>query len=129
MNADSMAGLRRVAGRQTVRLTHYGRKTGKPYEVTIWFVVSGEKVYLSTANVGRQWVRNVQQTPRVQLKIAGEVFEGQARFLSDPADRKRVMRLVGKKYWPFLPLFAIWRLLQALGLARDATGAFEVSLA
>jgi deazaflavin-dependent oxidoreductase (nitroreductase family) len=129
MNSDLLARLQRVAGRQTVRLTHYGRKTGKPHEVTIWFVVSGDKIYLSTANIGRQWVRNVQQTPRVELNIAGELFGGEARFLSDPTERKRVMRLVGKKYWPFLPVFAVWGLLRVLGLSRDNTGAFEVSAA
>lgn len=128
MDADSLAKLHHVAGRQTVRLTHYGRKTGKPHVVTIWFVVSQETIYLSTANTGRQWVRNVQQTPRVELNIAGELFRGQARFLTDPAERKHVMRLAGKKYWPFMPLFAVWRLFQVLGIARDRTGAFEVNL-
>lgn len=29
--------------RLTLTLTHYGRKTGKPHEVTIWFVLDGEK--------------------------------------------------------------------------------------
>src|SRR5262245_51456148 len=36
------ARLERIARRWTARLTHYGRKTGKPYVVTIWFVVDGE---------------------------------------------------------------------------------------
>lgn len=72
-----MERLDSVAARQTVRLTH-GRKSGKPYEVTIWFVVDGDRVYLGTANVHRQWVRNVQKTPTVRLRIGGETFEGEA---------------------------------------------------
>ena len=40
-------------------MTHYGRKTGKPHEVTIWFVLDGDRLYIGTANVNRQWVRNV----------------------------------------------------------------------
>jgi hypothetical protein len=55
--------LKRIAGRQTLRLTHYGRKSGKPYEVTIWFAVDGDRLYLLTANVTRQWVRNALPTP------------------------------------------------------------------
>ena len=78
-----MERLDRVAGKQTVRLTHYGRKSGKAYEVTIWFVVDGEWIYLGTANVNRQWVRNVQKTPKVKLAIGDERFEGTARFLAD----------------------------------------------
>jgi len=73
-----MERLDRVAAKQTVRLTHYGRKSGKPHEVTIWFVVDGERVYLGTANVGRQWVRNVQKTPKVKLTIRDESFDGAA---------------------------------------------------
>ncbi len=39
MESTELARLRQVAGKQTTRLTHYGRKTGKPHEVTIWFVM------------------------------------------------------------------------------------------
>ena len=49
--------LKPLAGRQTLKLTHYGRKSGKAYEVTIWFVAAGDTVYLATMNVNRQWVR------------------------------------------------------------------------
>jgi hypothetical protein len=29
-------------------LTHYGRKTGKAYRVTIWFVLDGENLYIGS---------------------------------------------------------------------------------
>src|SRR6266704_6999230 len=74
--ANALARLKAVAARQTLTLTHYGRKTGKPYDVTVWFVVDGDKVYIGTANVNRQWVRNVQKTPRVKLSIGAETFDG-----------------------------------------------------
>ena len=60
MESSVLTRLKSVAARQTVALTHYGRKSGKPYDVTIWFVVDGDTVYIGTANVNRQWVRNVQ---------------------------------------------------------------------
>jgi deazaflavin-dependent oxidoreductase (nitroreductase family) len=120
--------LKSVAGRQTLTLTHYGRKTGKPYNVTIWFVVDGDKVILGTANVNRQWVRNVQKTPHVKLSIGGDTFEGEARYLTDRAERERAMKMVRRKYWMFLPILGLGVLLMAIGIIKDNTGAFEVTL-
>jgi deazaflavin-dependent oxidoreductase (nitroreductase family) len=120
--------LKRVAGRQTLRLTHYGRKSGQPFEVTIWFVARGDKVYLGTANVSRQWVRNVKKNPRVVLSIGAEKFEGNARFLEDAAERDRAMAMVRRKYWVFLPMIAFAQFLAALGILKNVTGAFEVTL-
>jgi len=57
-----MDRLNKIAAQQTVRLTHYGRNSGKPHEVTIWFAADRDRVYLGTASVNRQWVRNVQKT-------------------------------------------------------------------
>ena len=121
--------LKKVAGRQTLRLTHYGRKSGKPYQVTIWFIVEGERVWLATANKNRQWVRNVQKTPRVILTIGGETFEGEARFLSDSRERGCVLAMVRRKYWMFLPFMALGALLYALRILGNNTGAFEVTIA
>ena len=59
MESNALTRLKRVAGKQTITLTHYGRKTGKPHEVTIWFVLNGDKLFIGTANVSRQWIRNV----------------------------------------------------------------------
>jgi deazaflavin-dependent oxidoreductase (nitroreductase family) len=123
-----MERLDRVAKKQTVRLTHYGRKSGKPYEVTIWFVVDGERVYLGTANINRQWERNVQTTPQVRLLIGAETFEGKARFLSDRSEHERAQARIRRKYWMYWPILAVARILMALGLVKDRTGSFEVTL-
>jgi deazaflavin-dependent oxidoreductase (nitroreductase family) len=120
--------LKRITGKHTLRLTHYGRKSGKPYEVTIWFVATSDKVFLGTGNVNRQWVLNVKQTPRVKLSIGGEIFDGEARFISEARERDRVLSIVARKYWMYLPMIALWRLLAALGVVQFATGAFEVTL-
>jgi len=121
--------LKRVAARQTLILTHYGRKTGKPHEVTIWFVLDDEKFYIGTANVSRQWVRNVQKTPQIKLSIGSESFTGTARFLSDRSEHERAMAAIRRKYWIFRPIIEFGRMLTALGLMRDNTGSFEVTVA
>ena len=129
MESTQLARLRGVAGRQTTRLTHYGRKTGKPHEVTIWFVLDGDRLYIGSANVNRQWVRNVQKTPQIKLSIGGESFEGTGRFLADCAEHERAMKAIRRKYWMFRAIIELGRLLAALGVMRDHTGSFEVALA
>ncbi|MGH9762189.1 MAG: nitroreductase/quinone reductase family protein, partial [Blastocatellia bacterium] len=119
--------LKRVAGSKTVRLTHYGRKSGKPYQVTIWFAVDVDRVYLGTAKVDRQWVRNVQKTHRVVLAIRGEIFDGEARFLRDRDELDHAQGMIRRKYWPFLPVMVLARLLAGIGLVRDTSGFFEVT--
>ena len=129
MEPNVLTRLKRVADKQTTSLTHYGRKTGKPYEVTIWFVLGGDRLYIGTANENRQWVRNVQKTPKIKLSIGGEIFDGDARFLTDRAEHERAMAAIRRKYWIFQPLIALGRVLTAMGLMRDDTGSFEVTLA
>lgn len=125
-----MNRLRRVAGKQTTRLTHYGRKTGKPYEVTIWFVLDGDRFYIGTANVKRQWVQNVQKASQIKLSIgSSETFNGTARFLADRADHERAMAAIRRKYWMYAPIMALGRILTAIKVMRDNTGSFEVTLA
>lgn len=129
MELSTLIRLKRVAARQTLTLTHYGRKSGKPYEVTIWFVLDDETFYISTANVKRQWVRNVQKTPQIRLSIGGETFEGTARFLADRAEHERAMAAIRRKYWMYWPIMGLWQIFIRLGVMRDNTGSFEVTLA
>ena len=128
MESTELARLRRVAEKRTTRLTHYGRKTGKPHDVTIWFVLDDDRLYIGTASVNRQWVRNVQKTPQIKLSMGGETFEGNARFLTDRAEHERAMTAIRRKYWIFRPIIELGRVLSATGLMRDNTGAFEVTL-
>jgi deazaflavin-dependent oxidoreductase (nitroreductase family) len=129
MDSNALARLKAVAGRQTLTLTHYGRKSGKPYDVTIWFAVEANKVYIGTANVNRHWVRNVQKTPRIRLAVGSETFEGEARFLAERGERERAMAAIRRKYWMYRPIIALGQILTAIGVMRDKTGAFEVTLA
>ena len=128
MESTELARLRPIARKQTTRLTHYGRKTGKPHEVTIWFVVDGDRLYVGTANVKRQWVQNVQKTPEVKLSMGGESFTGTARFLTDRGEHERAMAAIRRKYWVFRPIIELGRFFAAIGLMRDNTGSFEVAL-
>ena len=121
--ADRLAG---VSSRATCRLTHRGRRTGKPYVVTIWFMVDGETVYLATANAARQWVRNVQTNPSISLAVGDETFTGTSERVRDAAEERHVMDLVGAKYWYVWPVVALARL---LGYDPRPAASFRVRLA
>lgn len=118
--------LNKVATKQTLRLTHYGRKSGNPYEVTIWFVVENSRVYVGTANIDRQWVRNVQINPRVGLSIGSERFEGEARFITDHDRHSRIQTIMLRKYWMYSPVLILGRILMTIGFLQDHSGTFEV---
>ncbi|MFZ0886970.1 MAG: nitroreductase family deazaflavin-dependent oxidoreductase [Candidatus Binataceae bacterium] len=128
MESDLTARLSRVSGNQTVRLTHYGRKSAKAYQVTIWFVVEGDIVYLVTANRNRQWTRNVLKKPQVSMRIGDETFAGKVEPITDSADKADIMDLVGRKYWYAFPYVWIGRMLTDWGLVTDRTAAFRVRL-
>ena len=124
----TVSRLQKIAGRSTLQVTHVGRKTGKSYQVTTWFIVQGEKILIPTSNIDRNWVRNVRKTPHVELSIGGDTLVGEARFLESTADRERVRALVKRKYRIAAPLLATLQLFASLGLGAFKYGAFEVSL-
>jgi deazaflavin-dependent oxidoreductase (nitroreductase family) len=95
-----------VAGKWTLRLTHYGRRTGKPYDVTIWFIVDGDVIYLATADMQRQWTRNVQAHPQVALRLGDRTFTGTVSVVHDGKEAGHVMELLLRKYWYVRPL--VW---------------------
>ena len=111
--------LAHIASKPTCQLTHYGRKTGRPYEVTIWFLVDGGTVYLVTMNMQRQWTRNAQAYPKVVLRIGEETFAGEVEVVTDVAEMAHVVELLKRKYLIARPY--LW-------LKGKPDGAFRVRL-
>lgn len=119
-NGDTLkARLGHLKDHSTVELTTLGRKTGKRHTVTVWFVVDGETVHLVTLRLQRDWPRNIIKNGSVELDIAGNVFKGHAKQITDAKRLARVKTLVNQKYW------AAW-----LGswLALGPEGAFAVTI-
>jgi deazaflavin-dependent oxidoreductase (nitroreductase family) len=129
MASKSFERLLRVGDRQTLRLTHYGRKSGRPYEVTIWYLVDDGRLYLVSANAARSWVRNVKVRPAVSLRVGDEIFNGNVRVITDAKERDKVNGLVTRKYWYVAPMLRIGLFLISMGIVRDNSAAFEVILA
>ena len=129
MASKSIERLRRVADKQTLSLTHYGRKSGRPYDVIIWYMVDADRLYLVSANADRNWVRNVKQRPAVSLKVGDQIFNGNVREITDTGEREKVRALAERKYWYAMPILRFGKLLMSTGLIRDNTAGFEVILA
>jgi deazaflavin-dependent oxidoreductase (nitroreductase family) len=129
MASKSFERLRRAGDKQTLRLTHYGRKSGRPYEVTIWYLVDSDRLYLVSANAARNWVRNVKARPAVSLRVGNEVFNGDVRSITDKQERDKVDALTLSKYWYLAPMLRLGQFLMSVGILRDNTAAFEVILA
>jgi deazaflavin-dependent oxidoreductase (nitroreductase family) len=117
---NAIAGrIARVASPSTCRLTHYGRTTGRPHQVTIWFLPDGDHIYLSTMNMQRHWTRNVQANPRVVLQVGDERLEGTAREVTSADEMAHVARLMKRKYLLSRPY--LW-------IKKRPDGAFRVEL-
>jgi deazaflavin-dependent oxidoreductase (nitroreductase family) len=129
MASKSSERLRRVGNTQTMRLTHYGRKTGRPYEVVIWYMLDDGRLYLLSANAERSWVRNVKVRPAISFRIGDEVFSGNVRVITDADEREKVNGLLERKYWFAIPVLRLGRFLASIGIIRDNSAAFEVILA
>lgn len=119
--------LARVARRHTLRLTHHGRKSGKAYDVTIWFVVDGETIWVETADQRRQWTRNVKARPEVTITAGDEHFTARIEPVTDPATLAHAIDLLGDKYWFVKPVIWIDRWLGRAGLGPHG-GAFRLTL-
>jgi deazaflavin-dependent oxidoreductase (nitroreductase family) len=118
--------LAKIASLHTIVLTHYGRKSGKPYDVTIWFVVEGDRMFLGTANKTRNWVRNIMVKPSVVVKAGGENFIATVSEIVDASMHDHVLNLVQRKYWYAAPIMMVGRMLQNCGILAANTGTFEV---
>ena len=88
-----------LSTQSTLRLTTIGRNTGRRHTVTVWFLVDSGTVYLVTLKLKRDWPRNVIKNGAVELDIAGNVFNGHAKPITNAKQVGRVKTLLSRKYW------------------------------
>lgn len=83
-------------------LTTRGRVTGNPHTIEIWFAASGRTLYLMAgAGAKADWVRNLQRTPRVFVRIEDRHFAAEARVLAPASEEDALARgLLLDKYRP-----------------------------
>ncbi len=73
-------------------LTTVGRRTGKTRRRCVRAIRRADRVYIVAIGGARSaWVKNLKANPRVRLRIRGGTFDGVARELSDPDERREAM--------------------------------------
>jgi deazaflavin-dependent oxidoreductase (nitroreductase family) len=127
MDSRIASQLARAASYKTMRLTHRGRKSCNRYEVTIWFVVDSDAIYLN-GNAETQWPRNLQANPQITMRIGQEVFHGKANLVTEPTDRERIFAMIARKYWYAFPFIWTLRWLERNGFTKDRNAAFRVQV-
>lgn len=90
-------GVQHLVGRSTALLTFVSRKSGRSYTTPISYSLSGERAIL-TCHESRQWWRNLESNPRVQLRLAGDDLAGLAAlplFLEFLRDQRMIAKAAG----------------------------------
>jgi deazaflavin-dependent oxidoreductase (nitroreductase family) len=82
-------------------LTTLGRRSGRPHEIEIWFVLHDGIVYLLSGGSDRSdWVKNLVADPHVSIRIGAETRATTARVVTDPDEDALARRVVLEKYRP-----------------------------
>ena len=114
---QNLASLNRAS---LLELTVVGRKTGTPRTVTIWFVATPDKIYVSSGRGSNsQWVKNLKQTPSVTCQMGSTRLQGTAAWLEGKQVKDDIFPLFFRKYFRA-------RLFRWIGWYREAF-AFEIS--
>jgi deazaflavin-dependent oxidoreductase (nitroreductase family) len=100
-----------LLGTRFLMLTHFGRKTGKPYQ-TVLEVVSynrqtGECVIASGWGKKSDWYRNIIKTPQVQVSIGTRKFAAMAEQLSTLNAEKELLTYAQKHRMAFNELYQL----------------------
>jgi len=99
-----MENLNSYANEEYCYLTTTGRVSGRKHEIEIWFALDGATLYMLAGNHGSDWVKNIQNTPAVTVRIRDRVFAGRGRVVPANTDEDTRSRLlVGPKYREWQP--------------------------
>jgi deazaflavin-dependent oxidoreductase (nitroreductase family) len=81
---------RRLASIQTIELTTYGRKSGLPRRIEIWWFHLDGKFIITGTPGRRDWFANVLADPRVVVHVDRFDIETIVTPIHDPAFRRRL---------------------------------------
>jgi deazaflavin-dependent oxidoreductase (nitroreductase family) len=100
-NPNSSSKGSSFSGEQYLYLTTRGRKSGRPREIEIWFTQRDGRFYLIAEYPTSKWMQNLRADPRVQVRLGGESFAAQARFIipeAEPELHRAIAGLSAEKY-------------------------------
>ena len=91
--------LAAAAGEREVRLTTYGRKSGKERRVTIWIVCDGRRIFIrSGQGLTRHWPQNLLARNLGELQLGKLRVRVEPRSVTDPVEARATSGLYARKY-------------------------------
>lgn len=85
-------------------VTTTGRKTGRPHEIEIWFVVHEGALFLMSGGGDRSdWLRNMKVHPQVRVRVGERELFALAEIDPSDADQPAVRRAMAAKYQGWEP--------------------------
>lgn len=81
-------------------LTTFGRRTGRPHRIEIWFAAHDGRLYMLSGGRDRaDWVRNIQANAQVTVELGDETHIGSAHVLdADTPEDHLARELLLTKY-------------------------------
>jgi deazaflavin-dependent oxidoreductase (nitroreductase family) len=87
---------------QFIYVTTIGRRTGLEREIEIWFVERAGRLYILAEHFFKaNWVRNIQNHPRLRVRLGKQSFSATGRVLDEIEDAEAwqaAQRLCREKY-------------------------------
>ena len=87
----------------TCDITTFGRKSGQPRRIEIWYFVLDDDVYISGTPGPRDWLANLRANPQLSFHVKEGAYAdlpAQASIITDPDERRRIMgRIMRENSW------------------------------
>lgn len=84
--------LLRLGSIRTVDLTTYGRRSGRPRRIEIWWFRVGDRFIITGTPGRRDWLANVMVNPAVIVHVGGVDIETTVSVIRDRDTRLEVFR-------------------------------------
>ncbi|MDH3307747.1 MAG: nitroreductase/quinone reductase family protein [Acidimicrobiia bacterium] len=85
--------IARLAAVRTIDFTTFGRRSGQPSRIEIWWFRFEDAFVITGTPGGRDWLANVLADQRVIVHAAGGDFTGRASAIDDAGFRRRFFAL------------------------------------
>lgn len=119
------AVLRRLGRADVMRgrmllLTTRGRRTARPRTTALNYATADGTLYVMAGFKRCDWLANLRADPHVEVSLGQERWEGIARIVCDPAERRRALHAARDQAASQGPPDVIKPVLKALGFDYDA---------
>jgi deazaflavin-dependent oxidoreductase (nitroreductase family) len=79
-----------LASHQTIDITTFGRRTGEPRRIEIWWFRVDDRFVITGTPGKRDWLANLVSDPRLIVHVDGLDLEATATLVDDVDFRRRV---------------------------------------